>query len=185
MIRFFNILFTCSRQNVHTLYGSDSGPVGTGQDSARRLQPYGTSRAQRTEHQNAEAGPSTLARPRVPYINLPIPQPTGGTIPETTADAEINNSITEEQEAPVSNFYRSRAPRVTDCSFGVRPPTRPGDPMARAHTVQPARTHRVNTWSSATSSRGGRAMRLLPQLRKRLLVSSFLTRRSDTPDPIG
>ena len=170
---------------MHSSYEPDSGPTRTGQDSTRRLQPYGTSRAQRTEHQNAKAGPSTLARRRVPYINLPVPQPTGGTIPETTADAELNNNGTEEQEAPVSNFYRSRAPRVTDCSFGVRPPTQPGDPTARAHIVHLARTHRVSTWSSAISSRGGRATRPFPQLRKRLQVSSFLTRRSDTPDPIG
>jgi len=170
---------------VHTSYGSDSGPVRTGQDSARRFQPYGTSRAQRTERQNAEAGPSTLTRPRVPYIDLPIPQPTGGMIPETTADAESNNHTTEEQEALVSKFYHSRAPRVTDYSFGVRPPIQPGDPMARAHIVQPARMHRESTWSSATSSRGGRATKPLPQMRRLWLVGNFLTRRNDAPDPIG
>ena len=88
---------------------------------AERYQPYGTSRTRRVGHVNAEAGPSTLMPPHFPYVGLPIPQPTGG-ISETTANAANNKKITEEKEAPVSNFYRSHLPRVTKWLFGVRRP---------------------------------------------------------------
>ena len=57
--------------------------------------------------------------------------------------------------------------------------------MARAHIVQPAKMHRENTWSSATSLGSGRATKPLPQTRMLWLVSNFLTRRNDAPDPVG
>jgi hypothetical protein len=98
-----------------------SGPSRTGQSSTRRFQPYGTSRAREPEQWNAEAGPSTVTLPQTPYVGSPTPEPTGGLIPETTADAEINQPITEEEEeAPVSDFYRSHIPHVTDWSFRHR-----------------------------------------------------------------
>jgi hypothetical protein len=66
------------------------------------------------------AGPSTITLPQVTYVGSPTPEPTGGLIPETTADAEINQTFTEEEETPVSNFYRSHIPHVTDWSFRHR-----------------------------------------------------------------
>ena len=71
------------------------------------------SRARSYGNGNAEAGSSTLAPPPVPYVGLPTLQPSGG-ISETTADAEQPNQITEEDEVPVSNFYRSQILHVTE-----------------------------------------------------------------------
>ncbi|KAF9779728.1 hypothetical protein BJ322DRAFT_1086105 [Thelephora terrestris] len=100
--------------NVHPTNQSMSCPSRTGQSSTRRFQPYGTSRAREPEQWNAEAGPSTVTLPQTPYVGSPTPEPTGGFIPETTADAENDQHITEEEEAPVSDFYRSHIPHVTD-----------------------------------------------------------------------
>ena len=60
-------------------------------------------RARSNEHTNAEAGPSNLAPPFIPYVAPPPTNPTGGTS-EATADAENNQTVTEEDAAPVSNF---------------------------------------------------------------------------------
>jgi len=85
-----------------------------------RFQPYGRSYARRNEHRNAEAGPSTLLPPPVPFVGYPTLQPSGGMISETTAEAEQVQPITEENKAPVSYFYCSHIPRVIEWSFGVR-----------------------------------------------------------------
>jgi len=108
------------QENVHTHHLPGTGPARTEPTSMRRFQPYGRSRAQRSEHINAEAGPSTLIPPPVPCVGLPTLQPSGGMTSETTADAEKTQSTTEEDEAPVSNFYRSHILRVIEWSFGVR-----------------------------------------------------------------
>ena len=70
-------------------------------------------RVRQNEHRNAEAGPSTQVLPSIPYVDPPAPQPSGG-ISETTANAEKNKTITEEEEVPVSSFYCSRIPHVTE-----------------------------------------------------------------------
>ena len=82
-----------------------------------RRQPYAPSRAYPNGHANAEAGPSNLAAPHIPYVTLPPANPSGGTS-ETSADAENTNTDTEETPAPVSNFYCSRVPHVPDRAFG-------------------------------------------------------------------
>ena len=74
--------------------------------------PYSLPRAHSNERTNAEAGPSNLAA-------LPPVNPSGGTS-ETSADAETNLTNTEENAAPVSNFYCSRVPRVSERVFGAR-----------------------------------------------------------------
>ena len=89
-----------------------------------RRQPYSLPRAYSNERTNAEAGPSNLAAP------LPA-NPSGGTS-ETSADAEKSDSETEEDVAPVSNFYCSRVPRVSERAFGVRP-SAPEAPEGRDH----------------------------------------------------
>ena len=98
-----------------------TGPTRSEPLHAERHQPYGTSRTRRVGHVNAEAGPSTLVPPHVPYVGLPITQSTEG-ISERTANATNNKSAKEKKEAPVSNFYRSHFPRVTEWLFGVRSP---------------------------------------------------------------
>jgi len=86
-------------------------------------------------HRNPEAGPSTLVAPPAPRIDPPTPQPSGGTPDsETTADAETQQT-TEEDRTPVSNFYWSHIPRVTEWLFSVRHPSGPGSPAARGDYV--------------------------------------------------
>jgi len=83
--------------------------------------PYETSTARLSVYGIVEAGTSTQMPPSTLYGPPQITQPTGG-IPEMTADAEQNSTTTEEEESPVSDFYCSRIPRVTDRLFGVRHP---------------------------------------------------------------
>ena len=86
-------------------YGSTmTEPVPTGQ-----FQSYGMWSAQENEDTNAEAGPSRL----VPYVGPTLSQPSGW-IPVTSADAEQNQTFTEEDEATVSEFYRSQLPHVIE-----------------------------------------------------------------------
>ena len=84
-----------------------------------RFQPYEIPRARPNEYRNAEAGSSTLAPLLVPYVGLPMPQPSGG-ISETPADAGKNNTEIEEDKVPVSNFYCSYIPHMTESLSGVR-----------------------------------------------------------------
>jgi len=69
-------------------------------------------RARLNEYANAEAGPSNLAPPLVSYAAPPTTYPSGGSS-EATADAE-EQTVTEEDVAPVSNFYCSHIPHVTE-----------------------------------------------------------------------
>ena len=80
---------------------------------------------------NAEAGPSTLVPPPVPYVGSPTPEPSGGLPSETSADAEQTNPTKEEDEVPVSHFYRSRIPHLIEWSFSLRSQSGPKFPPAR------------------------------------------------------
>ena len=102
---------------------------------SRRFKPYEARCASPTMYGSIEAGPSRLP-PLLPYDAQPITQPTGGR-PETTADAEQDQPLTEEEEAPVSDFYCSPVPRVNHCSFDVRKP-RPGAPVAKGYRAPTA-----------------------------------------------
>ncbi|KAF9652321.1 hypothetical protein BDM02DRAFT_3109317 [Thelephora ganbajun] len=66
------------------------------------------SRACLFEYGNAEAGPSTLVPPLIPYVGSSTSQPSGGTISSTTADAVTTQTTTEEDEVPASK--RTRRP---------------------------------------------------------------------------
>ena len=105
--------------NMQPLYPPSTSPSRTELTLTERFHPYGMSRARLNEHRNAEAGPSTLAPSPVPYGGPTIPPPSGG-LSETPADAEVNQTETEESEVPVSNFYCSHIPHVSEWSFGVR-----------------------------------------------------------------
>jgi len=120
-----------------------------------RFQPYGMSRTRPSEYWNAEAGPSTLMAPPAPYIGLPSLQPSGG-ISETTADAANTQTTTEENKAPVSNFYCSHIPHVIEWLFGVRVPSRRSSPEARASSAAIASAPRKMLPSCAAGPSGGR-----------------------------
>ena len=81
--------------------------------STGRFQPYGMFHTHSNEYWNAEADPSALVAPPATYVDPSVPQPSGG-ISETTADAETNQTLTEEDKVPVSKFYCSRIPHVTE-----------------------------------------------------------------------
>ena len=132
----YNFVDAFPQQSVHTYHQPSTGPTRT--ESTRRFQPYGMSRPRLNEHRNAEAGPSTLVPPPVPYVGLPTLQPSRGVISETTADAETIQTTTEEDKVPVSNFYCSHIPRVTECLFGVRRLSGPSAPVAKDHPAATA-----------------------------------------------
>lgn len=160
-----------------------SGPTRTGQTSTRRFQPYGTFRAREAEHQNAEADPLAITLAQVAHVDLPTPQPTGGLTPEITADAETDETFTEEQEAPVSNFYRPHIPRVTDWSFGIRRnPSAQGSHTAREYLAQVASRSRKTSRRCAASSGTGRASGRLQPGTKHWPVSTFLMEPDDAPN---
>jgi len=100
--------------------------------NTQRFTPYGTHHAHASFYGNAGAGLLTQLPPPIPYDIQSIAQPAGG-ISETTADAEHNQPFTEE-EAPVSDFYCSPIPRVTDCLLDVRHPG-PGAPAAKGRAA--------------------------------------------------
>ena len=102
----YNPVDALPQENVFTHHQPGAGPTRTELRSAGRYQPYGRFPVRQSEHRNAEAGPSTLVPPPVPYVGLPTLLPSGGVISETTADAE-KAQTTGEDEVPVSNFYCS------------------------------------------------------------------------------
>ena len=66
-------------------------------------------------------GPSYFIPQPTSHMTGPPINPSGG-LSEATADAEIQPTVTEEDTAPVSNFYCSHVPHVTEWAFGVRRP---------------------------------------------------------------
>ena len=120
--------------------------------AAGRFQPYGTSCTRPYEYRNVEAGPSTLVASPVPYVDLSTSQPSGG-IPETAADAETTQTITEEEKTSVSAFYCSHIPRVVGWSLDVRYPDKLGFPAAKEHR-EPGSGCRKMDISCATGSSG-------------------------------
>jgi len=145
--------------------------------STGRFQPYGRSRARRSEHMNAEAGPSTLVPPPVLCVGLPTLQPSGGMISETTADAEKSQTITEEDEVSVSNFYCSHILRVIEWSFDVRrSPSGASVPTARrCGSIPPGCT------TGCSADRGPRKLQTSTRLWP---VSICHISRNSAPDPI-
>ena len=77
------------------------------------FQPYQTHPARASGYVNAQAGPSTVAPPRIPLVGRPTKRPLRKK-PEISANAEQQNQTTEENKVPVSGFYRSRIPRAVD-----------------------------------------------------------------------
>jgi len=95
------------------MYQPNPGSTGTGMMQSWQFQPYETPYALSNEYTNVEAGSSNLAPPLVSYVTAPHTHPSGGSS-EVTADAVNIQTITEEEAAPVSNLYCSRAPHVTE-----------------------------------------------------------------------
>ena len=101
-----------------------------------RFSPYEIYSAPPSLYGNTEGRTVTQILPTIPYHTSQTTQPTRGTS-ETTADAEHNQTITEENESPVSSFYCSHVPRVIDCLFDVRRPG-PGAPAGKGWPVPTA-----------------------------------------------
>jgi hypothetical protein len=107
------------QQSVQTDYNTSSGRAKTNLGQTRRPQPYWTYNTRAFEHVNAVAGPSVVAH--TPSVGSPTRQPYGrisetiaNTVNELVAEVTNKQNDTEENKAPVSNFYRSRIPRVSD-----------------------------------------------------------------------
>ena len=146
-------------------------------------QPYGVSCIRPNWYGNAEAGPSILVAPPIPYVGQPPTQPSGG-ISETTANAKTINSITEEHRATVSHSYCSHIPRVTEWSFGVRNRSGPGFPGAKENHASPVYgVGELAAGCVAGYSTGGASTR--PQHSTRLWPVSRCPISNDAPDRIG
>ena len=77
-----------------------------------RVQPYGGKNpAQRVA---VEAELPALPLSPIPPVSPLTGPPSGGLSSETTANAVNTNPSTEEDKAPVSNFYRSYIPHASD-----------------------------------------------------------------------
>ena len=170
------------QQNVCTPHQLSSGPIRTELSSTNRLKPYETRHVRTAEREIAAVEPSTFAYPPVIHVGLPIPGPSGGLLSETSADAEQTETITEQDEVPVSNFYRSHTPHATECLFSVGSPGSQGFQMVRESTE--GTVPRQTTWhlnSSSGLESGGRfrvSMRHWP-------VSLRSIRHNNAPDSIG
>ena len=106
------------RQDVQASYHPGANLAETESNLTGRFHPY-AHRTRTTRHANAEAGPPTVALPYVQSGGQQIPEPSGGVVSETSADAETNQLTTEQHEAPVSNFYRARTTHATKWFFSV------------------------------------------------------------------
>jgi len=148
-----NTADTRQQESVQPSYQPSTGPTRTGLIPTRRFQPYGMSYARANERGYTEAGPLTLVPLPIPYGGPPTLQTSGG-ISETTADAETKQTVTEEDKTPVSSFYCSHIPRVTEWTFGVRRPTRPGAPAAKGNLAATADRRRKMPKSYATGCSG-------------------------------
>ena len=139
-------------------YQPKIGPTGAELTRLRRYQPYGPPRVcvNSNKQTNAEAGPSTLAPPHIPSVGLPTTQPSGRSFGVTAvAERDIQNA--EENETPVSDFYRSHIPRASDWSFSARSQKGQRDPATRENLPSIAPWSRVEPthWSGGpTSGRG-------------------------------
>ena len=167
--------------NVQATYQHSSGPDRAELVPPGRFEPYGMPRTWANEYTNAEAGPSTLVQPLAPYFQPPTSQPPGW-IPETTADAENSHSITEEEEAQVSNFHRPRIPRVIEWSFGVRCLSKPGPHMVWDHPARTASGNGVTSVDSAIGSTDIMATRDSRQPSRLWLVSTCPAKENDVSD---
>jgi len=94
---------TFPQGDMNTAHWPRAGPAGAGMTQMGRYHPYGISRPRTDWYGNAEAGPSTLVAPPVQYLGPSMTQPSGGKS-ETRANAQPNQSITEEHRVPVSIF---------------------------------------------------------------------------------
>jgi len=119
--RTFTAVDDLPQDNMLNYHQPQSGATRSGVIESRRFMPYGTSAARPNVYGTAEAGASNQMPLPILYDTPQITQPTGGT-PEATADAETNQTTTEEEKTPVSDFYCPPIPRVTDCLFGVSHP---------------------------------------------------------------
>ena len=107
---------------MNTAHWPMSDPTGAEVTHTEWYQPYGVSRTRQNWYTNAEAGPSTLVAPPVQYLGLSTTQPSGG-ISEERANAQTKQTVTEEHRVPVSIFYCSHIPHVTEWLFSVRNPS--------------------------------------------------------------
>jgi hypothetical protein len=102
---------------VQTIQQPSYGRTRTRPVSVGRFQPYdyvyGVPDPRANEHRNTEAGPSTFVPSLAPHVEPQTSQPRVWTC-ESAANVATNQTVTEEVEAPVSRFYRSRISRVID-----------------------------------------------------------------------
>jgi hypothetical protein len=99
------------QQSVQTDYDPSPGRAKTNLERKRRPQPYGTYDTRASKHVKAVAGPSVVAH--TPSVDSPTIQ-SSEKVSGVIADALDELAAEVAKGAPVSNFYRSHIPRVSD-----------------------------------------------------------------------
>ena len=166
-----------SQSNVQAIYQHGYGPTRVESVQIGQFRPCEMSHDQTNKHRNAEAGTSRLVPSLPPYVGSTTSQPPGW-IPERSADAESTQSTTEEDEALVSGFYRSKLPRVIEWSFGVRCP-RSGTSRKRSSEFDSE-----ITIDSAAGSKGGRGCPVYHTSPMRWTVSKYTINQNGAPDQV-
>ena len=100
------------------------------------------------------------------------------------AYTEQKHPTTEEQEALVSNFHPPHIPHAIEWSFGVRFPGKPGSHRAWEDLSQAAHSNRETWTGSATGSIDATTSWNFQKPLRLLLVSTYLIKRGDVPDPV-
>ena len=125
-----------------------------------------------------------LALPQVlPSILPSTSKPTGGLIPETTADANKNN-IAAEEVSVVSDFYRSLLPRVTELLFRRQKRRKPRIPRRKENNRDGRKKEQCDARELRHLVQRWKGLDDPPTRYEAVSRKNIFMKRNDAPDPI-
>ena len=128
---------------------------------------------------------SGLALPQAPRYILPVTlKPTGGLVPETTADAENNNTLTEEEERVVSDFYRSHLPRITELLIRRQKRRKPRAPHRKEKNRDGRKKEQCDARELRHLVQQWKGLDDLPTHYEAVFRKNIVMKQNDAPDPI-
>ena len=118
---------------------------------------------------------------------LPPPtlKPTRRLIPETTADADTNNTLTEEEESVVSDFYRSHLPRVTELLVRRQKRKRPRLEPKKEKNRDGRKKEQCDIRELRRFVQRWKGLTELPSRNQAVAGKNFFMKRNDAPNPIN
>ena len=120
-----------------------------------------------------------------PYVPPPRLKPTGGLIPESTADADTDEKITEEEESVVSDFYRSHLPRVTDSSIRRQEREEPRLPGGKRKVRGGRKQEQCDILELRQIVKRWKGLRKLPSCYQAISRKNIFIKRNDAPNPVN